>query len=132
MIGLDVNVLVRYFVDDDEIQHWQSRELIYQNSIFLSNIVLVEAYWVMQRLFKLEHKQLLSCFGCLLQMSNAHFENCEAFAGALHQCKTRRCDFADVFINRCHQLKGIITVSFDKKACATLGFVHPDSLIIRN
>lgn len=128
MIGLDTNVLVRYFVNDNEAQHQLARELVNHNDIYLTNIVLLESYWVLKRLMKLERKQLLRCFYCLLQMSNAEFEHCSAFAGALHQYKTKGCDFADAFINRLHQLKGITTVSFDKNAINKLGFVHPQDM----
>jgi predicted nucleic-acid-binding protein len=129
MIGLDTNVLVRYFVNDNELQHKMARELVDQNNIYLTNIVLVESYWVLKRLMKLDRTQLLSCFYCLLQMSNVEFENCTAFAGALHQFKNRQSDFADAYINRLHQLQGVVTASFDSKAIDRLGFVYPQDLL---
>lgn len=125
MVGLDTNVLVRYFVNDNQAQHDLARMLVNNNDIYLSNIVLLESYWVLKRLVKLDHKQVHQCMYCLLQMSNASFENCAAFAGALHLYKTKGCDFADGFIYRLHQLVGIETVSFDQRALSKLGFIHP-------
>jgi len=124
MIGLDTNVLVRYFVDDDENQHKIARQLINQNNVYITNIVLVESYWVMKRLYKLDRQQLITLFACLLAMSNAEFENEVVFANAFIKFKALNCDFADVFIGTLHHYRGIKTASFDRRAISQLDFVN--------
>jgi predicted nucleic-acid-binding protein len=129
MIGIDTNVLVRYFVDDDENQHKIARQLINQNRIYLTNIVLVESYWVMKRLYKLNQEQLISLFSYLLAMSNTEFENEAAFANTVIKFKAQNCDFADAFIGILHQYRGIQTASFDRKASSKLGFIDAGGLV---
>lgn len=46
MVGVDTNVLVRYFVNDDEQQHQLARKFVDKNELFICSIVLVETFLV--------------------------------------------------------------------------------------
>ncbi|WP_289501011.1 PIN domain-containing protein [Gloeocapsopsis sp. IPPAS B-1203] len=50
MIGIDTNILIRYFTKDD-LEQWELAVQIIQNNqpCFVSNIVLCEIVWVLKR-----------------------------------------------------------------------------------
>jgi predicted nucleic-acid-binding protein len=130
MIGIDTNVLVRFFIDDDHEQHLLSRRLFENTDIFISNVVLVESFWVLKRLYKLKKGQLESALVSLLRMSNTEFENNAVFPQALAKYQELGCDFGDALIDAIHRrAKVVTTASFDVKAIKKLGFSSPRELL---
>lgn len=129
MIGIDTNVLIRYFINDDPVQHELARRLIDGNDIFVSNIVLVESFWVLKRLYMLDKEQIESIFFSFLQMSNIEFENDVVFSRALTSYQELNCDFGDAIIAAVHHGHHIDTASFDKSAMKKLGFRDPAEML---
>ena len=129
MIGVDTNVLVRYFIDDHPIQHQLARRLIDSNDIFLSNVVLLESFWVFKRLYKLDKEQIESILFSFLQMSNIEFEDTVVFSHALTTYQELHCDFGDAIIAAVHRENGVDTASFDKSAIRKLGFLDPAEIL---
>ena len=129
MIGIDTNVLVRYFVNDDPVQHQLARRLIDSHDVFLSNVVLLESFWVFKRLYKLDREQIESILFSFLQMSNIEFENTVVFSHALTTYQELNCDFGDAIIAAVHRGNGVNTASFDKSAIRKLGFLHPAEIL---
>ena len=129
MIGVDTNVLVRYFINDDPVQHQLAKRLINSNDIFLSTVVLVESFWVFKKLYELDKEQIESIFFSFLQMSNVEFENTIVFSQALTTYQELNCDFGDAVIAAVHRGKGIDTASFDKKAMKKLRFLDPAEVL---
>ena len=129
MIGVDTNVLVRYFVNDDAVQHTLARRLIDSNDIFISNLVLAESYWVFKSLYKLDKEKIESIFFSFLQMSNIEFENDVVFSHALTAYQEINCDFGDAIIAAVHSRNGIDTASFDRSAIKKLGFRDPAEIL---
>jgi len=129
MIGVDTNVLVRYFVNDDAAQHTLARRLIDSDDIFVSNIVLAESFWVFKRLYKLDKEQIGFILFSFLRMSNIEFENDVVFSHALTAYQEINCDFGDAIIAAVHSRNGIETASFDKSAIKKLGFRHPSDIL---
>ena len=129
MIGIDTNVLVRYFINDDHQQHELARQLIDSHDVFFSNVVLVESFWVFKRLYKLNKDQIESIMFSFLQMSNVEFENDVVFSKALTTYQEMNCDFGDAIIAAIHGERGIDTASFDRSAMHKLGFRDPVGLV---
>lgn len=61
MIGLDTNVLVRYFAQDDEIQSKKATALMESLSPerpgYVSQVALIEVVWVLGRCYGVEREQ---------------------------------------------------------------------------
>lgn len=122
MIGLDTNVLVRYLAQDDKRQSAAATELI-ENSLsdggpgFVSIVVLVELYWVLQRVYGATRDELRQTIGDLLGARQLVIEQREVVLEALHAMDASQCDFADALVAAiggragCHE-----TVTFDKGA----------------
>lgn len=85
MIGLDTNVLVRYFTHDDEQQWQQATELIEgENQCFITNIVLCELVWVLRGYpYKLGKNKILNALETMLHTPVFEFENRSAVYQAL-------------------------------------------------
>ena len=66
MIGLDANVLVRYFAQDDRVQSGKATDLIERRLSerdpgFISIVAMVETVWVLQRAYSLGKQAVAAC-----------------------------------------------------------------------
>ncbi|MBK7299146.1 MAG: type II toxin-antitoxin system VapC family toxin [Moraxellaceae bacterium] len=81
MIGLDTNVLARYYIEDvgdnESIkQREAARRLIEAGSaLMVSKTVLLELEWVMRGYYEFSREAIGTVFTHLLAMSHLHFEN---------------------------------------------------------
>lgn len=86
MIGLDTNVLVRYFAQDDAIQSPQATEIIERQLTeespgFISLVTMVEIVWVLDRVYGLSNHEVAEAVERLLQADTLLVQNeQEAFA----------------------------------------------------
>src|ERR1017187_8669755 len=63
MIGLDTNILVRYFTQDDPVQSYKATVLIEQRLTeqspgFVSIVTLAETVWVLERFYRLKKQEI--------------------------------------------------------------------------
>jgi len=126
MIGLDTNVLVRYFAQDDAVQSAQANKLIEEltpeNAGFISHIVLVELVWVMQSLYQADRATIAKIIQTLLSVHTLRVENSETVQKSLRVYAETSADFADCLIAKVAQsanCKKIVT--FDVKAAKHCG-----------
>ena len=99
MIGLDTNVLVRYFAQDDEAQSAQATTLMEsltdQAPGFVSLVTLVELVWVMQGAYKAKKADVVVILQMLLQTREVAIENTEVALQALAHFADSKAGFAD-------------------------------------
>jgi len=128
MIGMDTNVLVRYFAQDDKEQSYLATKLIDSLSKeapgFISVVTVVELTWVMRSVYHAPKEKIIEIIGKLLRINVFVLENSEVLAKALRQYTETTADFADCVIARSslhYGCKKVVTL--DKKAAATAGMV---------
>ncbi|NUT62667.1 type II toxin-antitoxin system VapC family toxin [Herbaspirillum sp. C9C3] len=126
MIGLDTNVLARYFAQDHPQQSARATALIEsldaQHPGFLCQIALAELVWVLQSAYKVRKPQLVCIIERLLMAPEIVVENTESTLQALHRFAESTAGFADCLIERCgHQAGCSDTLTFDRKAARTAG-----------
>jgi predicted nucleic-acid-binding protein len=126
MIGLDTNVLVRYFAQDHKVQSKQATLLIEaltdQVPGFVSLVTLVELVWVMQGAYKANKADVVTILQMLLQTREILVENAEVALQALNRFAESKAGFADCLIERsCHRSGCTYTATFDRDAAATAG-----------
>ncbi|MEM8639622.1 MAG: type II toxin-antitoxin system VapC family toxin [Cyanobacteria bacterium P01_G01_bin.54] len=121
MKELDTNVLVRFFVRDDESQ-WEiadryiSQAFQTNETCLINNVVLCELLWVLRSRYKLKREQLIETVEVLVKNTLFVFENREAVLWAVQQMKNGRADFSDYLIAYINQQAGCQeTASFDAK-----------------
>ena len=119
MIGLDTNVLARYYIDDDsdaeaQRQRVAARRLIESGQpLMVSKSVILELEWVMRGYYGFTPTEVASVMRHLLEQAHINFEdrnaveqalfNCETgieFADALHHASYKTCDSVATFDDR--------------------------------
>lgn len=74
MIGLDTNILVRYFAQDDPRQSTAARKLIddkltREEPGYIAIVVLVEFAWVLKRLYEGKRSEIAEAIAGLLSLN---------------------------------------------------------------
>ena len=119
MIGVDTNVLARYYIDDDTDaeaarQREAARRLIESgNALLVGKTVLMELEWVMRGYYGFEPAEVSRVFRHLMSLPNIEIEDRDAvqqavdshaagldFADALHHAGYRQCDGMATFDDR--------------------------------
>lgn len=127
IIGLDTNILVRFIVHDDAAQTALARKLIYSLNEskrgFISITVLIELLWVLDRTYKIGRVRIAGTIQRLLETAAFEVEGANLVSSAYGQFKSNsKTDFADaLIIEAARQAGAQETVTFDKRAAATLG-----------
>jgi predicted nucleic-acid-binding protein len=114
MIAFDTNLLVRTVVADDPIQVAIVRDLIRQDSVFISRTVLLETEWVLRSVYKKPQTDILEFFTALLEIDDTEVEDSSLVAQALVWYGLGA-DFADALhLAACGSA---VLHTFDKRFC---------------
>ena len=120
MLGVDSNVLVRFFTRDDEGQFRQAADFFEgakDRSLFLSVIVLVEVNWTLRRVYKRARKDVLQTLEDLVHTRQFVIEDRDNVVRAIATARTTRADFSDALIALRNEVDGCEqTVTFDHDA----------------
>ncbi len=119
MIGLDTNVLARYYIDDHADAEAQRQRLAAKRLIesgrplMLSKTVVLELEWVMRGYYSFDHAQVASVMRHLLGQAHITVEDRDAveqalsnvevgidFADALHHASYKTCTSVATFDDR--------------------------------
>ena len=129
MIGLDTNVLVRFLVEDDEIQLAKARALINRESrsdhrVMISLLVLLETEWVLRSRYEFVKEEIIGVFSGMLESVEFEIEDESSVEQALYLWKDSTAQFADCLIGARHKSLGCrATATFDGKALKLPGFI---------
>lgn len=120
MIGLDTNVLVRYFAQDDAKQSAKATALIESLTDakpgYLSQMVLIELVWVLQRCYDASREMVAETLERLLRTQGLVVQEAEQVWQALRIYRQGG-DFADCLIVRVAMADGCDgVVTFDEGA----------------
>jgi predicted nucleic-acid-binding protein len=126
MIGLDTNILVRYFIKDDPEQTRVAVNLIYSLSLtepgWVGVAIFMELDWVLNNVFKLKKDRVVEIFNTLLISRELVVENAETVREALYLYHSRNTDFSDCLIAASARAAGCSrTVTFDRIAARDAG-----------
>lgn len=128
MIGIDTNVLVRYFAQDDPVQSPLARRLMERQISpsrpgFISLVALAELVWVMRRSYKAKRGEVTQVVEQLLSHASVVVQESDAVWLALDEYEQSQADFADALIASLGLRGGCEkTVTLDKAASAVAGF----------
>jgi predicted nucleic-acid-binding protein len=128
MIGLDTNVLVRYFAQDDPIHSATAVRLIEHRLTeeepgYISVVALVETVWVLQRRYRLAALDVARIVEGLLEAPVVVVESAKEVFLAMTAVQDGRGSFSDVLIGALAAKAGCsTTVTFDRKAARLPGF----------
>lgn len=131
MIGLDTNILARYFIEDegDEEavkQRLLARDLIESGkALMVSKTVILELEWVMRGYYKFDREDIVSVLRALISFPNITFEDLASVEQAIDNLE-QGLDFADALhhasYRSCEAMANFDDKKFSKKA-VKLGLV---------
>ena len=122
MIGLDTNILVRYIVQDDEIQAELASRLVegtldQKNPGLVSSIVLCELIWVLRRAYGYEKGQVIEVLRTLLSSADLVVDRVDDAWRALREYESGSAYFSDYYIGQMNRtLHAETTYTLDQKA----------------
>src|SRR5271154_4006115 len=121
MIGLDTNVLLRLFVEDDPAQSDRARRLVNaaaaDEPCVVNPVVLAEFAWTLARNFKKKRPEVARLIEGILSMDDLEVPFRHAAQGALAAYRRGKADFPDYFLSAVNaQLRCASTATFDRDA----------------
>jgi predicted nucleic-acid-binding protein len=120
MIGIDTNILLRLWLDDDPAQSQRIDALLAEHggtpgSLLVTDVVLVEAVWTLKSAFEQDKAAQLLAVKSLLDETAFAFEDREAIAQAVALFDSGSCGFADCLVVAQHGRQGCdFTATFDR------------------
>jgi predicted nucleic-acid-binding protein len=130
MTGLDTNILVRHFVEDDPVQsplatHFIEETLTEENPGFVSLITIVELAWVLRSNYRWSEERISDAFRLLLRTDSILVQNQDEVFIAVSSVKMGLGTFEDALIGALGQWAGCdTTLTFDVKASRLDGFTR--------
>ena len=121
MIGIDTNILLRLWLDDDPAQSRRIDSLLAQHgtapgSLLVSDLVLAEAVWTLASARGQDKTAQLEAVRSLLDEAAFAFENRDAVSQAALLFERNTCGFSDCLIAAKHALLGCeFTATFDRR-----------------
>jgi predicted nucleic-acid-binding protein len=128
MIGLDTNILVRHFAQDDPVQSPKATEIIERrlteaNPGFISVVAIAETVWVLDRVYGFSDHEVAVVIERVLQIDVFLVENEQEVFAAMVALKDGAGSFADALIGAlCFKAGCVRTLTFDRKALRLPGF----------
>lgn len=121
MIGIDTNVLLRLWLDDDPAQNRQIDTLLAEHgttpgALLVSDVVLAEAVWTLASAYHQDKAAQLTAVRSLLDEAAFAFEHREAVATAAALFEQATCGFSDCLSVAKHAVLGCeFTATFDRR-----------------
>ncbi|HQR53033.1 MAG TPA: type II toxin-antitoxin system VapC family toxin [Burkholderiales bacterium] len=94
MVSVDTNVVIRLLTEDDPAQAKRARSLFERETILVPTTVLLEAEWVLRRLYGLDVIRIVNAFTALIALPNVRCEHYGTVVAALDWTRAGL-DFAD-------------------------------------
>ena len=94
MLAVDTNIIVRFITRDDPAAARKARHLIDSEDIFVATTVLLEAAWVLRRLYGFDRPAVLEALASFVGMPRVILEVPARVAAAM-QWAMEGMDFAD-------------------------------------
>ena len=120
MIGIDTNILLRLWLNDDPAQNRRIDALLAEHggtpgSLLVTDVVLVEAVWTLMSAFDQGKDAQLIAVRSLLEEIAFAFEDRESVADAVTLFDAGSCGFADCLVVAKHARQGCeFTATLDR------------------
>jgi predicted nucleic-acid-binding protein len=126
VIGIDTNVLVRYFAQDHATQSTRATRLLEHECSpaapgFIGLVVLLELVWVSESCYGASRVEIADMVRRILSIRQLLVQDAEIAWKALRVFESSKADFADCLIERMAAAAGCTAVMTFDKAAAKAG-----------
>ncbi len=126
MIGLDTNILVRYFVKDDPVQTRLAVNLVHALSPsepgWVGQATVLELVWAVTRIYRVNKAEVVRILDTLLASRDLVVEFDDTVRAALRLYRKGNADFADCLVAASARAAGCSrTVTIDRIAARDAG-----------
>ena len=130
MIGIDTNVLIRHFLQDEPAQAAKASRAIsrltQEDPGFVTVAVLCELVWVLKSGYRINRGDCVAVLEQILLASEFCIEHDDLCRKALCNYAEGKADFADYLIREIAMASGCsVVLTFDKAALKSPGFEEP-------
>ena len=115
MIIVDTNILLRYLLDDNEELSSKAIEIIDNNEIFIPTEVIVEASYVLKKVYNVEKEKIYEAIKLLLDMDDVNFQNKNTIELAFKIYSEKNLDIVDCMLFAYNRNEKYDIKTFDKK-----------------
>jgi predicted nucleic-acid-binding protein len=116
MIAFDTNYLLRHILQDDARQCASVQSILdAQAEVLIMNLVIMETFWVLQKVYRLNREGCCHVLESLLSDRAFKFENSGLLRRAMELYRAGKADFNDYFILAQAEFLGADLKTFDKK-----------------
>lgn len=121
MIGVDSNVLIRLFVEDNPQQSEAARKFFASRTVgekaFISTVAIAELVWGLSGVYDYARQDVFIALDSLLDSENVELENEVSVVGAIELARQKNTHIADCIIAAAARAAGCTaTVTFDQPA----------------
>jgi predicted nucleic-acid-binding protein len=112
---VDANVVLRYLLNDIEDQVRLATNYLEQNKVFIPIEVIAEIVYVLERLYKINRKEISSKLTSLITYTNILNDNKDLIYESFKIYAARKIDFVDCILCSYKIVQGAEILTFDKK-----------------
>ena len=115
MIVIDTNIILRYLLNDNEELSKQAIDIIDNNTILIPNEVIVEACYVLRKVYNVEKEKIYEAVQSLMEIDNINFQNTNVVSLAVKTYATQNLDIVDCILYSYNRIEKYEVKTFDKK-----------------
>lgn len=115
MVILDTNIICRFFLKENPIQHQQALRLISQKDYYLDTVILAEVIWVLTNLYKIPKMQIIDQLIHLVNYAQNPVDEKSLLLQSLHNFKVYSVSYVDSWLITINQAKQLSVATFDKR-----------------
>lgn len=115
MTIVDTNIILRYLLQDNEELSSKAIDIIDNNEIFIPTEIIVEASYVLNKLYNVEKIKIYEAIKLLLNMEGIAFQNKETIELAFKTYSEKNLDIVDCMLFAYNKKEKFDIKTFDKK-----------------
>ena len=115
MIITDTNIILRYLLKDSEKLSEKDIEIIDNNKIYIPTEVIVEASYVLKKIYNVQKEMIYKAVKLLIDMEDIEFQNKETIESAFKLYAKESFDIVDCLLFAYNKISNYEIKTFDKK-----------------
>jgi predicted nucleic-acid-binding protein len=112
---IDANVVLRYLLKDNQSLFEKSVQIVENNEILLTHVIIAEIVYVLEKVYKIPKKEIYKGLTELFSSVSILINDKQLILLALKNYSEHNIDFADAILLSYKRIKNYNVITFDKK-----------------